>query len=126
MKKMISFAICAIMMVVCSTATLAQDNNPSKKQRISREQMAEAQAKHIAHELALDDATTQKFVTTYSEYQKEIWALGPRFHGKKHQTEMTDAVLNNGKTIRMSTAGICFCFQPLRMMVKLLVPISKW
>jgi len=91
MKKMISFAICAIMMAVCSTAALAQDNNPSKKQRMSREQMAEAQAKHIAHELALDDATTQKFVTTYSEYQKEIWALGPRFHGKKHQTEMTDA-----------------------------------
>ena len=91
MKKMISFAICAIMMAVCSTATLAQENNSSRKQRMSREQMAEAQAKHIAHELALDDAITHKFVTTYSEYQKEIWTLEPRFHGKKHQTEMTDA-----------------------------------
>lgn len=91
MKKTISIAICAIMMAVCSTAALAQDNKPSKKQRMSREQLAEAQAKHIAHDLALDDATAQKFVTTYSEYQKEIWELGPRSHGKKHHAEMTDA-----------------------------------
>ena len=89
MKKKISFAICAIMMAVCSTAAQAQDNN-GKKQRMSREQLAEAQAKHIAHDLVLDDATTQKFVKTFSDYQKEVWALGPKAKGKK-KNEMTDA-----------------------------------
>ena len=33
---------------------------------------------HIAKELALDDATSQKFVETFCEYQKEVWALSPR------------------------------------------------
>ena len=32
------------------------------------------QARHIAYELAFDDATTQKFVATYQDYQKEVWA----------------------------------------------------
>ena len=36
------------------------------------------QAKYIAHELALDEATTNKYVETYCAYQKEVWALGPR------------------------------------------------
>ncbi len=89
MKKKISFAICAIMMAVCSTAAQAQDNN-GKKQRMSREQLAEAQANHIARKLTLDDATTQKFVKTFSDYQKEVWALGPKAKGKK-KNEMTDA-----------------------------------
>lgn len=34
--------------------------------------------KHIANELAFSDAVTDKFVKTYCNYQKEIWALGPR------------------------------------------------
>ena len=80
MKRVFSFALCAIMMAVCSTAVQAQDK-PSKKQRISREELAEKQARHIAYELAFDDATTKKFVVTYQEYQKEVWALG---RPKKH------------------------------------------
>ena len=77
MKKIFNIALMAIMMVAFSTAAQAQDNQ-SKKQRMSREQLAEAQAKHIAKELALDDATSQKFVETFCEYQKEVWALSPR------------------------------------------------
>lgn len=58
----------------------------SGKQRMSREQLAETQAQHIAYELALDDATTAKFVATYCEYQKELWAIGPRPKKNKGET----------------------------------------
>ena len=80
MKKLFNIALTAIMMVAFSTAVQAQDNQVQnhEKQRMSREQLAEAQAKHIAKELALDDATSQKFVETFCEYQKEVWALSPR------------------------------------------------
>lgn len=88
MKKMLSFALCAIMMAVCSTAVQAQTEK-SKKQRISREQLAEKQARHIAHELALDDATTAKYVETYKACQQEVWALGPRV--KRHQANASEA-----------------------------------
>ena len=95
MKKVFSILLTAIMMVAFSTAVSAQENNgqqPSKKQRMSREQMAEMQAKHIARQLALDDATSQKFTETFSAYQKEVWALRPqgKQHGKK-KADMTDA-----------------------------------
>jgi len=90
MKKFISFAICAIMMVVCSTAVQAQTEK-SKKQRMSREELADKQARHIAHKLALDDATTQKFVKTFCDYQKDVWALDSRVQGKKKKADMTDA-----------------------------------
>ena len=53
---------------------------------MSREQLAEKQAKYIASELALDDATTQKLINTYCDYQKEVWALGPKM---KHQNAST-------------------------------------
>lgn len=62
------------MMVMLSSMALAQGN----RQKVSREQLAEMQARHIARQLAFDDATTAKYVTTYCEYQKEVWALGPR------------------------------------------------
>jgi len=90
MKRIFSIAICAIMMAVCTTAVQAQDNQ-SKKQRKSREHLAEAQAKHIAYDLALDDATTQKFVKTFCDYQQEVWALGPKVKAPKKKAEMTDA-----------------------------------
>lgn len=84
MKKMLSFAFCAIMMAVCSTAVQAQTEQ-SKKQRLSREELAEKQARHIAHELALDDATTEKYVATYKACQQEVWTLCPRV--KHHQDD---------------------------------------
>ena len=95
MKKVFSILLTAIMMVAFSTAVSAQENNgqqQNKKQHRSREQMAEMQAKHIARQLALDDATNQKFIETFGAYQKEVWALRPqgKQHGKKN-SEMTDA-----------------------------------
>ena len=88
MKKMLSFALCAIMMAVCTNAVQAQTEQ-SKKQRLSREELADKQARHIAHELALDEATTQKYVDTYKACQQEVWALGPRV--KRQQTNVTEA-----------------------------------
>ena len=77
MKNLFNIALTVIMMVAFSTTAQAQDNQ-SKKQRMSREQLAEAQAKHIANDLALDDATSKKFVETFCDYQKEVWALRPQ------------------------------------------------
>lgn len=95
MKKVFRILLTTIMMVAFSTAVSAQEagtQQPSKKQRMSREQMAEMQAKHIARQLALDDATSQKFIETYSSYQKEVWALRPQGKGiHKKKAEMTDA-----------------------------------
>ena len=95
MKKVFRILLTTIMMVAFSTAVSAQENNgqqPSKKQRMSREQMAAMQARHIARQLALDDATSQKFIETFCAYQKELWALRPQGKGKhKNRAEMTDA-----------------------------------
>ena len=41
------------------------------------------QAKHIANDLEFSDAITEKFVKTYCNYQREIWALGPRLRSNK-------------------------------------------
>ena len=95
MKKVFRLTLVAIIMAAFSTAVSAQDNNAAqnnKKQRMSREQMAEAQAKHIARELALDDATSQKFIETFSAYQKEVWALSPKGKGMHQKKgDITDA-----------------------------------
>ena len=76
MKHIIRTFVIAIMMIASCTTVFAQQN--TQKQRMSREQLAEVQAKHIAGELAFSDAVTEKFVKTFCDYQKEIWALGPR------------------------------------------------
>ena len=78
MKYIIKAFVLAIMVVASCATVLAQ--RPTQKQRISREQLAETQAKYIANELAFSDDVTEKFVKTYCDYQKEIWALGPRRH----------------------------------------------
>ena len=97
MNKMISMMVITIAMLFTSINLSAQSNN---QQRMSREQLAEKQARHIAHELALDDATTQKYVTTYCAYQKEVWALGPRV--KRHQADnATEAEAEQANKARM-------------------------
>ena len=74
MKNLMKINMMALMVFVFCTIGMAQD----EKQRMSREQLAEKQAMHIAQELAFDDATTQRFIETYCACQQEIWALGPR------------------------------------------------
>ncbi len=91
MKQIIRTFVFAIMMVASCVTVFAQQNNsqrPNQKQRLSREQFAEVQAKHIAGELAFSDDVTEKFVATYCNYQKEIWALGSRQRpAKKEMSE---------------------------------------
>ncbi len=43
------------------------------------------QAKHIAEEIALDDATTQRFISAYCEFQKELRALWAKPKQNKEQ-----------------------------------------
>ena len=86
MKHIIRTFVIAIMMIASCTTVFAQPN--TQKQRMSREQLAEVQAKHIAGELAFSDAVTEKFVKTFCDCQKEIWALGPRQRpGKQGMSE---------------------------------------
>lgn len=81
MKRFFKTLLLALAMIATCTVSLsAQSTN---KQRLSREQLAEVQAKTIAYKLAFTEPTTSKFVKTYCAYQKEIWALGPRPRTKK-------------------------------------------
>lgn len=87
MKRIIRMLFLAVVMAaLCGTAN-AQKN---EKQRMSREQLAEVQARHIARQLAFDDKTTAKFVDTYTRCQKEIWTLAPR-NKDRRGTAKTDA-----------------------------------
>lgn len=88
MKKLHTIVVLAALFLTGLVPATAQNNG---KQRISREQLAERQALHIAGDtaLALDEATTRKFVKTFCDYQKEIWALGPRIPNVDES--MTDA-----------------------------------
>ncbi|MBQ6304990.1 MAG: hypothetical protein IJK78_00335 [Bacteroidales bacterium] len=74
MKSLMKINMVALMVIAFCTIGMAQN----EKQRMSREQLAEKQAKHIAQELSFDEATTQRFIETYCACQQEVWALGPR------------------------------------------------
>lgn len=50
----------------------------SSRQRLTREQLAEVQARHIAKEVAMDEERSKRFVDAYCQFQRELWALGPR------------------------------------------------
>lgn len=76
MTRIIRTLLIAIVMIASCVTAFAQQ--PNRQQRVSREQLAEIEAKHIAQELAFSEAITEKFVATYCNYKKDIWALGPR------------------------------------------------
>jgi len=84
MKNVINLIAVAIMVMAFSTASYAQEEN---KQRMSREQFAEKQAENIAQQLAFDDATSKRFIETYSNYQKEVWTLAPKQGQQKQQKD---------------------------------------
>lgn len=75
MKQLLQVVLIAIMVVASGATAMAQN---SGSQRLSREELATKQAQYIAHELALDEPTTNKYVETYCQYQRDVWALGPR------------------------------------------------
>ena len=95
MKKLVLRLVMVLcMMTVSSTLVNAQITKPgfqkTERQRMTREQLAQTQARHICNELALDDDASAKFCNEYCNYMKELWAIGPKV-GKKQRTEMTDA-----------------------------------
>lgn len=85
MKQIVKSMMVALMVIATCTAAFAQSQG--KKQRMSREQLAEVQARHIAKQLAFDDELTSKFVSVFCQQQKEIWALGPRLVRKSATTD---------------------------------------
>lgn len=90
MKRFFGILMMVIAMMTVTTSVCAQA--PNQKQRLSREQLAEKQAQYISRNLGLDldEKTNAKFIETYTDYQKEVWALGPRPHHKKGEMK-TDA-----------------------------------
>ena len=84
MKNIIRLLLLAVALTAFSGTVSAQSN----KQRLTREQLAEVQAKHIAKEMAMDEATSQRFIETFCQFQRDIWALGSR--PKQTHNQMTD------------------------------------
>ena len=84
MKNIIRLLLLVVSLTAFSGTVSAQSN----KQRLTREQLAEVQAKHIAKEMAMDKATSQRFIKTFCQFQRDIWALGPR--PKQSHSQMTD------------------------------------
>lgn len=77
-----------LLTVTMSTFCVSIYAQKGDTQRMTREQLAETQARYIAKEMAMDDTTTKQFIKTFCQFQKEIWALGPR--PKKTVSPSTD------------------------------------
>lgn len=75
MKSAFRTILFIITIAFCGVSAYAQKDN---RQRMTREQLAETQAKYITKEMVMDDATAEKFVKAFCQFQKEVWALGPR------------------------------------------------
>ena len=75
MKKIIKILVLAVAIITFNVSTYAQKN---EQQRMTREQLAEAQAHFIADKMEMNDTTTKLFVETFCQFQKDIWALGSR------------------------------------------------
>lgn len=92
--KTTSKIIIALAMLFSAINIQAQD----KKQRMTREQMTETQAKHIAAELNLSSNVYDKFVSTYMNYKKELWSIAPRKNmkqGKKEKSKTEEEAAEN-------------------------------
>lgn len=86
MKSIFRIFLFVLAITAFSGNLYAQKEN---RQRMTREQLAEVQAQYIARQMAMDDATAQKFTETFRQFQKEVWALGPR--GRKGASNHSDA-----------------------------------
>lgn len=78
--------ILTLILVFTAFGTQAQN----AKQRMSREQMAETQAKHIAADLNLTGKTYDRFVETYENYKKELWQTVPKCRKKNSRNSETE------------------------------------
>lgn len=62
----------------------------SRQQRMTREQLAETQARYIADKIGMNDADSKRFIEAYEACQKEIWNLGPRL-GRKRGVNLSES-----------------------------------
>ena len=85
MKSTFRILLFIMTITFCGVNAYAQKDN---RQRMTREQLAETQAKYITKEMAMDDVTAEKFIKTFCQFQKEIWALGPR--PKREKAHLSD------------------------------------
>ena len=96
--------------VVALTTFCGTVSAQTGKQRFTREQLAEVQAKHIAKEMAMDDATSQRFIDTFCQFQRDIWALGPRL--KHPNDQMTDEETEQALKARFAHSQKAPCIFP--------------
>lgn len=87
MRTFFKLLLLTIAMMVCYPIHAQQPQE--RKQRMSREQLAEKQARHIAERLKFTDEDTKQFVATFTDCQKEMWQLHP--HKPKDKGERTEA-----------------------------------
>jgi len=76
-------AIRLMLIAIMATMTISVSAQNADKQRKSREELAQIQAQRIANSMAFDEKTTDRFIETYCQYHKELWALGPRLDKEK-------------------------------------------
>ena len=86
MKKMIVFlAVAAI------SAGIALNAQPKKggpdQPRPTREQMVEFQCMKLVEDLALDDATADRFVPVFKAYKNDIFAVKQKYRPEKKDLE---------------------------------------
>lgn len=81
MKSLFRVMMMVAAMLVCCGTVAAQDVN---RRQQARERLAQKQARHIAKAMEMDSATSNRFIETYCNYQKEIWTLAPK-PGKREQ-----------------------------------------
>ena len=83
------FILLCAAFVATSLNVRADDSN----QKESRQQWIQTQAREIASELGLNEATTQKFITVFCQSKKEIWECRPEKGNLRHKkgTTLTDA-----------------------------------
>lgn len=82
----IMLLVTAVLAFACTASAQHRRGN----ERISREQLAEKQAKYIAEELVLPSEVSEKFIATYLKCQQEVWALGPR-QGRPDKGTMSES-----------------------------------
>ena len=95
MKNLIRFCMLAVVMMTVSVNTFAQS---AERRQGGAKPSAEGRAQHIAREIALDDATTKKFVEVYSQYKNELRTLGSRSQqgrGTRSDAETKEAMKEN-------------------------------
>lgn len=74
---------------------------PTPQQKLTREQLAEKQARFIASKVPLSDDKTARFVETYCDYQKEVWAIGaPPRRDKDKAKSRTEEQVEKDMTAR--------------------------